>query len=381
MGQIKLPAAVYFGEGSLQQLPQIVASEHCHRVAIISDKGIQAVGLLDRLLEVLNACDVQTSVYCDVAPEPSYEQVQSTVDWLKAEGTELIVAFGGGSVMDTAKLCSLLVGSDRTVKDLLNAPASVSKTVRTVMIPTTCGTGSEATCNAIVLVPEKQVKIGIVNPSSIADYVILDPETVRGLPPKAVAATGIDALAHAVECFTSKKATVMSDLYAREGARLIFHHIRNAWHNPDDIEAKSNLLLGAFYGGVSITGSGTTAVHALSYPLGGTYHIPHGVSNAVLFAPVMRFNLLYCTERLAQLCSYVYPERVDRPAEENAKFLVDEIAAIVAELKIPTLAELGINADALEGLVQGASEQTRLLVNNPVALSLDDIRGIYCSLI
>ena len=146
------------------------------------------------------------------------------------------------------------------------------------MIPTTCGTGSEATCNAIVAVPEEQSKKGIVNDSMIPDYVVLDSNMIRKLPKSIVAATGVDALAHVVECFTSKKATPFSDTYAVAGAKLIFHNIREAYNNPDNMEAKSNMMTGAFYGGVAITGSGTTAVHALSYPLGGKYHIAHGVS-------------------------------------------------------------------------------------------------------
>ncbi len=157
------------------------------------------------------------------------------------------------------------------------------KQIKTVMIPTTCGTGSEATCNAIVAVPEEQSKKGIVNDSIIPDYVVLDSNMIRKLPKSIVAATGVDALAHVVECFTSKKATPFSDTYAAAGAKLIFHNIREAYNNPDNMEAKSNMMTGAFYGGVAITGSGTTAVHALSYPLGGKYHIAHGVSNAILF--------------------------------------------------------------------------------------------------
>ena len=252
------------------------------------------------------------------------------------------------------------------------------KQIKTVMIPTTCGTGSEATCNAIVAVPEEQSKKGIVNDSMIPDYVVLDSNMIRKLPKSIVAATGVDALAHVVECFTSKKATPFSDTYAAAGAKLIFHNIREAYNNPDNMEAKSNMMTGAFYGGVAITGSGTTAVHALSYPLGGKYHIAHGVSNAILFAHVMEFNKDACSKRLAILCDAVYHELAGKSEDEKAQYMIDQIADIVKVTNIPTdLKEFGVKPEDLDFLVDAGSKQQRLLVNNMKELSLDDIRNIY----
>ena len=280
--------------------------------------------------------------------------------------------------MDAAKLCCVLKDADYTIKDLLNDPMLAKKQIKTVMIPTTCGTGSEATCNAIVAVPEEQSKKGIVNDSMIPDYVVLDSNMIRKLPKSIVAATGVDALAHVVECFTSKKATPFSDTYAAAGAKLIFHNIREAYNNPDNMEAKSNMMTGAFYGGVAITGSGTTAVHALSYPLGGKYHIAHGVSNAILFAHVMEFNKDACSKRLAILCDAVYPEHAGKSEDEKAQYMIDQIADIVKVTNIPTdLKEFGVKPEDLDFLVDAGSKQQRLLVNNMKELSLDDIRNIY----
>ena len=280
--------------------------------------------------------------------------------------------------MDAAKLCCVLKDADYTIKDLLNDPTLAKKQIKTVMIPTTCGTGSEATCNAIVAVPEEQSKKGIVNDSMIPDYVVLDSNMIRKLPKSIVAATGVDALAHVVECFTSKKATPFSNTYAAAGAKLIFHNIREAYNNPDNMEAKSNMMTGAFYGGVAITGSGTTAVHALSYPLGGKYHIAHGVSNAILFAHVMEFNKDACSKRLAILCDAVYPELAGKSEDEKAQYMIDQIADIVKVTNIPTdLKEFGVKPEDLDFLVDAGSKQQRLLVNNMKELSLDDIRNIY----
>ncbi|MFR3031993.1 MAG: iron-containing alcohol dehydrogenase, partial [Blautia sp.] len=269
-------------------------------------------------------------------------------------------------------------GADYTVRDLLDDPTLARKQVKTVMLPTTCGTGSEATCNAIVAIPEEESKKGIVNDSMIPDYVILDSQMIRKLPKSIVAATGVDALAHAVECFTSKKATPFSDTYAAASAKLIFHNIREAYNNPENMEAKSDMLLGAFYGGVAITGSGTTAVHALSYPLGGKYHIAHGVSNAILFAHVMEFNKSACKERLATLCDAVFPEQNAKSVDDKAEYMIGQIADIVKVTDIPTdLDAFGVKMEDLDFLVDAGSKQTRLLVNNMRELSLDDIRSIY----
>lgn len=212
----------------------------------------------------------------------------------------------------------------------------------------------------------------------IPDYVILEPQMIAGLPAPLVAATGIDALAHAVECFTSNKATPLSDTYALAGAKLIFGNLEKAYKNPDALEAKSNLMLGAFYGGAAIAGSGTTAVHALSYPLGGKYHIAHGVSNAILLAPVMAFNKDACIDRLAVLCDAVFPEFSYRDAEGKADFMVKKIEELVENINIPTdLGNYGVSMDDLEFLVDAGGKQQRLLANNKKALSREDIRNIY----
>ena len=339
-------------------------------------------GLLDKLLAVLERCSVDYRVFDELKPEPAYGDVEAVVEQMNREKGDIIIAIGGGSVMDAAKLCSLLKSSDYTVKDLLGDPLLASKQLKTVMIPTTCGTGSEATCNAIVAIPEEQSKKGIVNAEMIPDYVILDAQMIAGLPASIVAATGVDALAHVVECYTSRKATTLSDTYAAAGAKLIFRNIEEAYKNPSDMEAKNNMLLGAFYGGVAITGSGTTAVHALSYPLGGKYHIPHGVSNAILFAHVMAFNKDACAERLAQLCDEVYPEQSAKSGEEKADYMIERIAAIVKNTDIPVnLGAFGVKMEDLDFLVDAGSRQQRLLVNNMKELSLEDIRSIYLNVL
>ena len=380
--QVKIPSCSYGGEGSIEKIKEIIAKEKSQKVVVFSDEGIKATGLLDVLTKQLDETGVQYHVFTDCKPEPSYLQVEAVVDMVQGQECDLIIGLGGGSVMDAAKLASVLKGAPYTIKDLLNDPTQAEKKVKTVMIPTTCGTGSEATCNAIVAIPEEKSKKGIVNDNMIPDYVILDAQMIAKLPKAIVAATGVDALAHVVECFTSKKATPFSDCYALEGAKLIFANIREAYNNPDNMDAKNKMLIGASYGGIAITGSGTTAVHALSYPLGGTFHIAHGVSNAILFAHVMKFNKDACAERLAVLCDAINPAYAEKTVEEKADYVIDQIADIVKVTNIPTdLTQYGVTMDDLDFLVTAGSQQQRLLVNNMKELSLDDIRNIYLKVV
>lgn len=380
--QVKIPSCSYGGEGSIKKIKEIIAKEKSQKVVVFSDEGIKATGLLDILTKQLDETGVQYHVFTDCKPEPSYLQVEAVVDMVQGQECDLIIGLGGGSVMDAAKLASVLKGAPYTIKDLLNDPTQAEKKVKTVMIPTTCGTGSEATCNAIVAIPEEKSKKGIVNDNMIPDYVILDAQMIAKLPKAIVAATGVDALAHVVECFTSKKATPFSDCYALEGAKLIFANIREAYNNPDNMDAKNKMLIGAYYGGIAITGSGTTAVHALSYPLGGKFHIAHGVSNAILFAHVMKFNKDACAERLAVLCDAINPTYAEKTVEEKADYVIDQIADIVKVTNIPTdLTQYGVTMDDLDFLVTAGSQQQRLLVNNMKELSLDDIRNIYLKVV
>lgn len=378
--QSKIPPCVYFGEGSLDKIKDIVQKEEPEKILIYTDRGIRSTGLLDLLLARLMESGVPVQVIDGLVAEPSYLAVEEIIKQTGSSSNSLMVAIGGGSVMDAAKLYTILDGAPYGIRDLLKDPTQAHRCrhIKTVMIPTTCGTGSEATCNAIVAVPEDSVKVGIVNDSMIPDYALLDPEMIRNLPKSLVAATGVDALAHGVECYTSNKANPLSDLYALACAKLIFLNIREAYSNPENLEAKSKMMLGAFYGGAAITASGTTAVHALSYPLGGEYHIAHGVSNAILFKHVMAFNEDACEERLAALCDAVKPDYFGKNARDKADFIIGEIGEIVRFTNIPTsLKEFGVLPEDLDFLVESGSKQTRLLNNNCKKLSLADIRSIY----
>mgnify|MGYP002550367272 FL=1 len=378
---LKMPHAVFGGENSMENIADIIKKLDARKVAMFTDKGLRKLGLFDLPEAVVKSTGVGYYVLDDLPAEPSYMAVQAVVDEFKASGADLIVACGGGSVMDAAKLASVLVTDEYGVKELLDNPGMAKKCVPIVLIPTTAGTGAEVTPNAIVGVPERELKIGIVNENMIADYVILDARLIKNLPRKIAASTGVDALAHCVECFTGNKANPFSDMYALEGCDLILNNLEAACDDPEAMEAKNKMQIAAYYGGLAITASGTTAVHALSYPLGGKYHIAHGVSNAMLLAPVMRFNAEdpVVKERLAVIYDRSCHEAEKRSSvEEKAAWVIARMEAIIRHLDIPTsLTEFNVPAEDLESLVDAGMQVTRLLNNNMRKVTPEDARAIY----
>lgn len=375
---LKMPKNIFAGEHALEQLETILSAD-IKKVVIFTDKGVLGAGLIAIPEQILTGKAIDYTIISEIPAEPSYHQAQEIVDQFKKEKADFIIAVGGGSVMDVAKLASILATDAYTVKDLLDNPLLAKKQIASLMIPTTAGTGAEATPNSIVAVPEKELKVGIVNPEMIADYVILDGRLIKKLPKPIAAATGVDALCHAIECFTSTKANPFSNTFALEALDLIMNNIIEACTNPEALDAKNNMLLGSFYAGVAITSSGTTAIHALSYPLGGKYHIPHGVSNAILLTPVMRFNEPVIKEHLAQVYDRVV--RGGNPnlsVDEKSKYIITELERIVAVLEIPTsLKTFNVPEGDLEGLVEAGMQVTRLLVNNMREVTPDDARKIY----
>lgn len=375
----KTPKAVYAGQDALNQLPALVKG--AKKAVVFSDRGIEKSGALDKPLQLLKDMGMEYVLLTDLPAEPTYQQAQTTVDAFRAAQGDVIVAAGGGSVMDAAKLCSILADGRWSVKDLLDDPSRGRRTVRSVMIPTTAGTGAEATPNAIVAVPEKELKVGIVCEEMIPDAVILDGEMIARLPAHIAASTGVDALCHAIECYTSRKATPLSNLYALEALRLIIPHIEKACLDPKAAQSRDAMLLAAYYAGVAITCSGTTAVHALSYPLGGKYHIPHGVANAMMLMPVIRFNYDYIRSELAQVHDALGQKAADTEAGK-ARWTLERMEEIIRTLKIPTdLKNYGVPLEDLDGLVQAGMDVQRLLTNNKRVVTAEDARELYLELL
>ena len=379
---LQIPQTVYGGLHALENIPKVI--QGAKKAAVFTDPGIRGAGLLDCPLSLIRNAGTDTVIFDDLPAEPTCDQAQDIIDRFRASNADFIVAIGGGSVMDIAKLASIIAGSPWGVRDLLEDPLRGSKQVRTLMIPTTAGTGAEATPNSIVAVPEKELKVGIVNSAMIADFVILDGRMIRSLPRKIAASTGVDALCHAIECFTSKKANPFSDTFALEALDLILNNIETACDDANAMDAKNAMLTAAFYAGIAITASGTTAVHALSYPLGGKYHIPHGVSNAMLLVPVMKFNEPACREKFAaaydRTARFSKAECIALTVEEKSAWIIQRLESIVKHLEIPTsLKDYGIGSEDLEDLVSAGMEVTRLLVNNMREVTPQAARELYRS--
>lgn len=381
MYKLMLPACIISGIDSIRNLKSIIEKEAVSRIVIFTDKGVADSGLLKQICDCLIDLCISIRIFDNVNSEPEYEHVQELICKCREINPDFIIALGGGSVMDTAKLASLLIKSPFNVKDLFSDPTVAGKSIKSLMIPTTAGTGSEATPNAIVAVPEEELKVGIVNQSMIPDYVILDPAMIKSIPRRIAASTGLDALCHAIECFTGNKANQFSDTFALEALSMIFENIEESVDNPSAIVAKEKMLIASFYAGVAIASSGTTAVHALSYPLGGKYHIAHGISNAMLLLPVMKFNEDAIRHRLALVYDRCFgAKRISRKAKSQA--VMERLELIIKHLEIPrSLADFGISSKDLDNLVGAAMKVTRLLSNNAKEVTAADVAAIYQEII
>jgi alcohol dehydrogenase class IV len=367
------------GANSLSRLPELAAEYKARRVLVISDKGVAAAGLVEPACRALALAGLAVTVLDDTPPEPDVGDVNTVLDAARAAGAiDLVVGIGGGSAMDVAKVVAVLLAHPVSLSDLLNKAPIPARGLPTVMVPTTAGTGSEATPNSIILVPEDELKVGIVSPLLMPDAVILDPLLTLTLPAHITASTGMDALTHAIECYCSRKGNPFSDLYGLEAIRLIARSIRRAHEHGRDVQARSDMLLGAFYGGVCIATSSTTAVHALAYPLGGKYRIAHGLSNAMLLPFVMEFNLEGSEARFAAMASAMGLP-VDGLSQRAAgERFIASLYDLNADLGIKsTLRDKGVTDGDLDGLVDGAAKVTRLLDNNPRPMSRSDMRAIY----
>lgn len=379
--RMRPPRDVISGRGSLEQIGELASKYRPESVVLLVDGNVQKNGGADRVAELLSASCATLYVVSDIPVEPETGQVKELFAKVLELHADLIVAMGGGSVLDSAKMIAVLLRNPAYLENLLDAGLIEKRGVPLIAVPTSAGTGSEATPNSIVVVPEQKLKVGVVHPFFIPDSVILDPEPTLSLPPHVTAATGLDAFCHAIECFISKKSNPFSDLYALEAIRLVARSLFKAYNDGSDIGAREDLLLAAFYGGMCIASSSTVAVHALSYPLGGRYRIPHGLSNAILLPWVMEFNRDAVVEKYAEVAGAMgIPPGSD--AEETSKKTVEGIFSLVRSLGIPsTLRELGVGTNDLDEIVAAAMKVTRLLDNNPKPVSPEDARSIYRKLL
>lgn len=379
---LSVPKKVISGAGCVGGLVDIVKEKGKDNIAVFIDSGVLKAGSVSHVLEKFKAEFGTVTIVDNVPPEPSEQQVRDIFDHIKSCGAQIIVAIGGGSVMDSAKIFAAMLTNPGYYSDLTDKTKIAVPGAPLIVVPTSAGTGAEATPNAIILIAEKKIKVGVVHPYFLPDTVLLDPTLTKSLPKPVTAATGLDAFCHCIETYISKKTNPFARMFGLRGIELITRYLRRAYNDGDDMEARENMLLAAFYGGVAITASSTVAVHALSYPLGGSYHIPHGVSNAILLPYVMKFNMDAIYDCVPEIADAMDIPSDGLSVEQLAEKVIAEIFALVCDVGIASdLRGYGISADDLEFLTVSASEVHRLIDQNPKTMSLDDIRSIYIQLL
>lgn len=361
------------GTGSADGLGGMLPPGPC---LFVTDRRLRALGLADSALAGLAEAGIEARIFDSVEADPSLETLLAAV--AAGEGCASAVGFGGGSPMDVAKLAAYLIGSGEAVDDLWGVGKASGRRLPLALVPTTAGTGSEATPVSIITVGGGEKK-GVSSPALIADWAILDASLTAGLPREVTAATGIDAMVHAIEAYTSARLkNPMSDLLAREGLRLLSGSLEQACEAPDDLAARADMLLGAHLAGVAFANAPVAGVHALAYPIGGHFHVPHGASNALMLTHVLRHNLHAAMPLYAELGTLLDPGLAGVGRQAQAQGFVELMAATCRRSGVPLrLSEVGIGAGDLDMLAREAMKQERLLVNNPCPISEADARRLY----
>jgi len=367
--------------GVATRLGDLCKQEGLMSVLLITDPGIQTLGLHQGALESLEQAEIRVHTYGKVQADPPESVIMDALELAKSAQIEAVIGFGGGSSMDVAKIVALLAHPEnkQSLADIYGLNKAQGKRLPLIQVPTTAGTGSEVTQVAIVTTGET-TKMGAVTPLFLPDIAILDCELTLGLPAPVTAATGIDAMVHAIEAYTSKiKKNPISDLMAKEALRLLASNIKTAVHQPHEQSAREAMLLGSMFAGQAFANSPVAAVHALAYPLGGHFHIPHGLSNSLVLPHVMRFNLESSATLYAELAPIMFPQEDFKGSDmEISTRLIGLIEALITALKLPTkLRDMKIPESFLPSLAKDAMLQTRLLMNNPKDLNIDDALAIY----
>jgi alcohol dehydrogenase class IV len=366
------------GAGCLSQIASEVERLGGTRVMIVTDPGLVAAGIVDRLETLLSEGGVAFHRFDQVEPDPRLEIASLATDLIGQEKSDLVIGIGGGSAIDIAKIASVLATNDGELGQYFGIDLIPRPGLKTIIVPTTAGTGSEVTPIVILSDLEEKLKKGVVSPYLMPSVALLDAELTLGLPPHVTAATGMDALIHAVEAFTSKNAYFMTDMLAREAIRLIIGSIRTAFANGSDITARRHMLEGSLLAGMAFANAGGTAVHAFAYPIGAEYHIPHGVANSIMLTPVMEFNMLGNLKKFAELADLFGEVTVGKTTREKALAAVEALRILSRDLQIPAhLSDFGVKDADIPNLAAGVMKVTRLLANNPREMTQADAEAIY----
>lgn len=379
MQKVTFTPTSYTGWGSLAQLPEEVKRLHAQNVLIVTDPFLKQLGLTERIEKPLLENGFKTVIYTDVVPEPPLAIGEKLVSFTREHDFDLVIGLGGGSALDLAKLAAVLATHEGEVADYLNLTGTKTiydKGLPKILIPTTSGTGSEVT-NISVLSLETTKDV-VTHDYLLADVAIVDPELTISLPPKVTAATGVDALTHAIEAYVSKNSNEITDALAIKAIQLISGSIRTAVHSGENKQARSDMSFGSYLAGLAFFNAGVAGVHALAYPLGGQFHLAHGDSNAVLLPYVMGYIRKSCEKRMKDILDAMGISSAYLSQEEASNRCVKALQELVKDVQIPSsLKGFNIPESALKSLTEDAMKQTRILARSPMTLNEEDIYKIY----
>jgi alcohol dehydrogenase len=369
---------IIFGRGSLLTLVTQVKDLQAKNPLVVIDKNLVQTGLLDQITKVLIPGGIKFSVFDKVVPEPPIELADEGAKLAVKNKCDIVIGVGGGSAMDVAKAIAVLAANKASAVDYLGLNKVPGPGLPKIMIPTTAGTGSEVTFTAVFVRKNLKKKEGMNSPYLYPELALLDPELTLTLPPVPTAQTGLDALCHAIESYTSVNASPMSEMFSLEAIALIAENLRTCVHDGKNIEARERMLLGSLYAGIGLANAGVTAVHSLSYPLGGQYGVGHGLANTMMLPAVMAFNLPAALEKFTDIAEAMGENVEGLPVREAAYLALDAVESLIEDCGIhETLAQFGIKEKDFQALADVAVTVARPLENNPRKITKDDMFAIY----
>lgn len=371
---------IVFRPGASAEIGGLLGPKFGERILFVTDGGLRKLGLCEPALASLSGSGIVVTIFDAVEADPSLSTVVAAVEVAKAAGVTGVIGFGGGSSLDVAKVVALLCGSGEDIDGVWGVGNAKGPRLPLALVPTTAGTGSEVTPVSIITVGGDE-KRGVSSPIILPDIAILDADLTLGLPPSITAATGIDAMVHAIEAYASRNANnnPLSRMLARQALQLLGANIEKAVFDGKDQAARGAMLLGSMLAGQAFANSPVAAVHALAYPIGGTFHIPHGLSNALVLPHVLRFNAPVAASVYAEIAADAFPDLAcEEDTAQRCAAFVERLAELSARLGLqPRLRDVGIGEEHLAGMVRDAMKQTRLLVNNPRDVNEADALEIY----
>jgi len=372
------PTRIRFGVDSIRELAATVRDLGGSHVFLVIDPGLVAVGLADQVTASLKEAAIPFTIYSNVTPEPGLALADEGAKKAREAGADCLVGVGGGSALDVAKAISILLTNGGKAEDYLGLGKIKKAGVPKIMVPTTAGTGAEVTFTAVFINEKTGSKGGMNGDPLYPDAAILDPRLTLSLPSHVTAATGIDAFTHALEAFVSSQAHAISDMYALEAIELISRNLGLAYANPGNLEARSAMLMGSLLGGKALATAGVGLVHAMAYPLGGMFGIPHGLANAVLLPYVVDYNLIGAPAKYALVADIMGAGTEEMSEREAAEACVDAIFRLNDDVGIPlTLEDLGLPSDRIPEMARIALTVTRPVENNPRKPTLEEVIAVY----